>query len=57
MSDFGQPMTSDREFIPVYEWTNDEWVWVLATFPPNTDSREAEKAIADRRREAATDDE
>jgi hypothetical protein len=40
-------MSSDS--VPVAKWTDDEWLWALTTFPPNTNVQEIEREIAERR--------
>jgi monoamine oxidase len=38
--------------LPVKDWTDDEWLAVMARFPPDTDYGRAEEWLAERRRKA-----
>lgn len=39
-------------YIKADEWTDDEWIRVIAEFPPETDPVVAEQAVAQWRKEA-----
>jgi hypothetical protein len=42
--------TGPPDFVPVKEWTDDEWLRALREFPPDTDYREVENKVAEWRR-------
>lgn len=35
--------------VPVSEWTDEEWLFAMRTYPPNADIRDIEREIAEQR--------
>lgn len=37
------------------DWTDAEWLWTLATYPPDADVRLVDQAVRERRKQAEED--